>query len=107
MTGKDMVVLDSYRGWSEVEIMFYSGYPRSHFLTRRHRQSRLIYRIGKMRPRYLITGPGGRAWDLVQNEDILSRLGAEPILLQRAGKQNIYSLAPVGGQGPETAEAGI
>ncbi len=45
MSGDEMVVLDSYRGWSEIEIMFYSGYPRSHFLTRWPRHPRLSHLI--------------------------------------------------------------
>jgi 4-amino-4-deoxy-L-arabinose transferase-like glycosyltransferase len=94
MTEKDRVVLDSYRDWSEIEIIFYSGYSRANFFARWHRQSQLIDWIRKMRPRFLVTGPGGRAWKLIQNRDILAQLRFKSILLKKAGKQNVYLLEP-------------
>jgi 4-amino-4-deoxy-L-arabinose transferase-like glycosyltransferase len=92
LTEKDKVVLDRYRDWSELEIVFYSGHPRSHFFTRWHRMSRLLNWIREMKPRYLITGPSGRAWNLVKDEKILARIGFKLMLVEEAEKQNVYRL---------------
>jgi len=92
LTEEDKVVLDRYQDWSEVEIIFYSGHPRSHFLTRWYRVSGLLSWIKEMKPRYLITGPGGRAWSLVQDGKILARIGFNLVLIEKAEKQNVYRL---------------
>ena len=90
MTNHDKVVLDSYRSWSQVEIIFYSGHRRSRFLTRWRRQSQLTGWIRKNRPRFLVTGPGGRGWDVVENERLWAQTGFKPVLIYKAGRQNIY-----------------